>query len=81
MKMPDITKVQVVAIVKAGIALGLALGLPVSPAMQAEILAFAGVIASALVIADSIIRNGRARALANPESIAQLEKPAPPAAN
>lgn len=76
--MPDITKIQVVAIAKAAIALALALSLPVSAATQAEILAFAGALASVLMIADAIIRNGRTKIAANPEALAQIEKPGTP---
>jgi len=78
MKMPDVTKIQVVAIVKAAIALILALGLPLDETTQAEIIGLAGTLATALVLADAIIRNGRSKIAANPEALAMIEKPQPP---
>ena len=76
--MPDVTKIQVVAIAKAAIGLGLALGLHVSDARQAAILGFAATVSSALLIADALIRRGRAAIAANPEAMAQIEKPGTP---
>jgi hypothetical protein len=74
MHMPDITKVQIVAVVQAVIALALALGLDINDATQTSIIALAGAVSSALVIADSIIRNGRSKIAANPEALAMIEK-------
>jgi hypothetical protein len=81
MKLPDVTKIQIVAIAKAGIALALALSLPLSDATQAEIIGLAGAVATALVFADAIIRNGRSKIAANPDALAALEQPGKPANN
>lgn len=85
MDLPDITLVQklVAAVTSAVVALGTVLTLfGVATAEQAG--AVAGAVAAlggVYVAADAVIRNGRARALANPESIRELERPKPPSFN
>jgi uncharacterized protein (DUF697 family) len=57
---PDITPAQVAAIVKLILGLALALGLPLSPADQAELVSAVTAIAGLIIWADAKIRHGRA---------------------
>lgn len=61
MQTPDITKAQIVAIVQPVITCAVAFGAPISEQQTTALLGLAGAISTALVIADAIIRNGRAR--------------------
>ena len=74
MKTPDITKVQVVAVVQAVIALALALGLNIDPGLQASIIGAATALSGFLVASDAVIRNGRARVFASADAMAQAEQ-------
>lgn len=60
MQTPDITRVQIVAVVGAILAVAAAFGLPVSVAQQHAILTLATVLAPVLIAADAVIRHGRA---------------------
>lgn len=71
MKTPDITRAQVLGTVQALVAVAVGVGMDAW-----QIVAMVVPISVAQIIADAIIRNGRARALANPESLRELERPA-----
>jgi drug/metabolite transporter (DMT)-like permease len=58
---PDVTTIQVVAVVQAFIGLLVAFGAPVSHEQEQAIIGLCTALAVALPIADAIIRNGRAR--------------------
>lgn len=60
MKTPDLTLVQVVALVAAALAIVLAVSLPISEAHGWMIVAVAASVSVALVIGDALIRFGRA---------------------
>lgn len=79
--MPDVTKVQIVAIVQPVIATAIAFGVPITDAQSVALMSLAGAVSSFLVLADALIRSGRSRALANPESLVQLERVKPPVVN
>lgn len=58
---PDTTRLQLVAIVQAGIAVVIAFGVPINEKQSIALIALAGVIGAALVTADAAIRRERAR--------------------
>lgn len=60
LKMPDLTKAQMLAIAKAIILVCAALGLPLSDANANRLTAVAIVVPTALIVADAAIRIGRA---------------------
>lgn len=61
MEMPDVTRVQVIAIVQAIIAVIVSFGVNLSDEQQTAILGLAGALAIVLPLSDAIIRNGRSR--------------------
>lgn len=61
---PDITPVQVAAGLKFAVMVVVALGLHINSTDQVTIIGASGLICAALVIADALIRRGRAAALA-----------------
>lgn len=76
--MPDVTKIQIVAIVQPVITAAVAFGAPITDAQTVALLGLAGAISSALAMADALIRYGRSRALMNVETVKELERlPAP----
>lgn len=86
MNTPDVTLVQklvgaVIAVLAALLPVLTAFGVSITTEQITAILGFATALGSAFVIADAVIRNGRSRALGNPESIREMEQPAPPAIN
>jgi hypothetical protein len=58
---PDTTRLQLVAIVQAVIAVVIAFGVPINDKQSIALVALAGVIGAALVTADAAIRRERAR--------------------
>lgn len=64
LKTPDVTPAQLVAIVSAIIGVAVAFGAPITDAQSAALVGLAGVVASALLVGDAVIRNGRARVAA-----------------
>lgn len=72
LRMPDVTPVQIVAVIGAAITIAVVFGVSITTEQREAILAFVGVIASVLLHSDAKIRNGRA-AIA-----AAGEPPAPP---
>lgn len=81
MDMPDVTKIQLVAIVQPAIATAIAFGVPISDAQSVALMGMAGAVSSFLVLADALVRNGRSRMLTNVEAIKELERPAAPVSN
>lgn len=81
MNMPDITPAQIKAVILTVLGLLAAFGLPISQEKQDAILQVATILPTVIVIADAFIRNGRSRALANADSVRELERPASPVAN
>lgn len=80
MQTPDITPIQklvgaVVTVIGSLLTLLTAFGVELTAEQSGAILGFVGALGAAFVIADAVIRNGRARALANPESIREMERP------
>jgi hypothetical protein len=61
---PDITKAQIVAVVQSVIAVAAAFGLPLTSQQSTALIGLSGLIAVALTVSDSVIRNGRAHMLA-----------------
>jgi hypothetical protein len=64
--MPDLTKAQILATVKAAIAVAVAFGVPLHPTQQIALLALTGSLAGLLIAADAAIRRGRAQHVAAP---------------
>lgn len=60
MKTPDLTTVQIIAIVQAAVGLLVAFGAPVSPQQSDAIIQLCTALAVALPLADAHVRNGRA---------------------
>ena len=58
---PDHTRIQIVAVAQAIIAVAVAFGVPISDKQSLALVALAGVIGAALVAADASIRRERAR--------------------
>lgn len=58
---PDHTKIQVVAVIQAVIAVAIAFGVPISDEQSVALLALAGVLGTVLISADAAIRRERAR--------------------
>ena len=56
-----------------------AIGLPISDAAQTQLMVAGTAIPSFLLLADAIIRYGRSRIFASPDTMAEAEKPKPPA--
>src|SRR5262245_29751860 len=61
MKLPDTTKIQIVALLQAGLAVAIAFGAPISPEQSVALVALAGVLGTVLITADAAIRRERAR--------------------
>jgi len=61
LSLPDATKVQVVAVVQAVLAVVVAFGVPVTDQQSVALIALAGVIGTVLIGADASIRRERAR--------------------
>jgi hypothetical protein len=59
--LPDHTRIQLVAVVQAVIAVAIAFGVPISEQQSVALLALAGVIGTVLIGADAAIRRERAR--------------------
>lgn len=77
---PNITPVQIVAVVGAVLGVCVAAGLPLSRGLQDSIIRLITVLAPVLLAADAGIRHGRARAFAHRielEQAAQQAQPAP----
>lgn len=81
MDTPNITKAQIVAVLGAVFGMAAAFGLPVGAETQSAITNLVTVLAPVLIAADAAIRHGRSRALSNPESIRELERPGTPYVN
>src|SRR5262245_56333173 len=75
-KTPDVTPVQLVAIVGAIVGLAIAVGVPLSDGKQHAITLLVTVLASVLVVADAAIRFGRARGIHPAVSLLQTLPPA-----
>ena len=58
---PDHTKIQLVAVVQAVVAVAVAFGVPITNEQSVALLALAGVLGSVLIGADAAIRRERAR--------------------
>lgn len=61
MEMPDITRLQVVAIVQAILAVLVSFGIDLTDRQETALLGLAGALAVVLPLSDAIIRNGRSR--------------------
>lgn len=72
-KTPDITPVQLTAVIGAAITVAAAFGLHISHAQRDALLNLAQVVFPVLIAADALIRHGRSRQLAP----AQVAEPAP----
>jgi hypothetical protein len=65
-KTPDLTTAQILATVKAAIAVAVAFAVPLSQTQQVALIALAGSLGTVLVAADAAIRRARAQHLAGP---------------
>lgn len=74
LKTPDITPLQIVALVQAALAVALAFGLPLSTTQETSILALAGVLAAILVGSDASIRRKRAEQVRDISAVKTLEE-------
>lgn len=63
MKTPDFTPAQIIATVGAILGVLVAAGLPISDALQENIIQLVTVLAPVLLVGDAVIRHGRSRAL------------------
>jgi len=85
MDMPDITLVQKLGAAVSAAATTIAAGLVVfdvlTVAQAGAVGGMVGGLVGVFVAADAFIRNGRSRALANPEAARMLERVEPPAYN
>lgn len=81
MEMPDVTKIQLVAIVQPIISTAIAFGAPITDAQSIALMGLAGALSTVLTLADAHIRNGRSRALSAPEVLDLIRKPQAPAVN
>ena len=61
MKLPDTTRVQMIALAQAGLAVAIAFGVPISQEQSVALVALAGVLGTVLITADAAIRRERAR--------------------
>ena len=61
LELPDATRMQVVALVQAAIAVAVAFGVPISDQQSVALIALAGVVATVLITADAAIRRERSR--------------------
>lgn len=66
LKTPDVTLVQIIAVLGAGFALAAAFGLDISQDKQNAIVQLVTVLAPIVIAADAVIRHGRARAMIVP---------------
>jgi hypothetical protein len=60
-KLPDTTKIQLIALAQAGLAVAIAFGVPISQEQSVALVALAGVLGTVLITADAAIRRERAR--------------------
>jgi hypothetical protein len=70
MKTPDTTPTQIVALISAVVGLFVAFGLVDNDHAQAIIGAASVIVPTGLILADSVIRHGRARVLQAPSQVA-----------
>lgn len=61
MKTPDITPVQIVAMVQAVIAVLVSFSVPISDVQSSALLGLTTIIAAVLIVGDAAIRRGRAK--------------------
>jgi hypothetical protein len=66
MQTPDLTRAQILAVVKSLIAVAVAFGVPLHPSQQIALLALVGTLSVVLISADAMIRRARAQHLAGP---------------
>lgn len=66
MSTPDLTPAQLLAVVKAAVAVAVAFSVPLTSTQQISLLSLAGALSAALVAADAAIRRARAQHLAAP---------------
>lgn len=64
METPDVTRAQIVSVAGAVLGLAAAFGLHLTGAQQSAIVNTVEIVAPTLVVADALIRHGRAKALA-----------------
>lgn len=81
MQTPDVTPIQKIVgaatvLIASVFTLLTAFGVDISAGQQAAVLGFVTSLGGFFVIADAVIRHGRSRALANPEAMRELERPA-----
>ena len=86
METPDITPIQklvaaVVSVIASLLTVLQAFGVPLTMNQSGALLGFFTTLGAAFVIADAVIRNGRSRSLANPNSIHALSRPGAPSVN
>lgn len=59
--MPDVTKAQIIALVQQAASVALAFGVQLTAAQEVAILGLSGTFSTVLILADAMIRRGRAK--------------------
>ena len=72
MKLPDTTRIQLIALAQAGLAVAIAFGVPISQEQSVALVALAGILGTVLITADASIRRERARNADKLRPVAQI---------
>jgi len=72
MKLPDTTRIQLIALAQAALAVAIAFGVPISQEQSVALVALAGVLGTVLITADASIRRERARNADKLRPVAQI---------